>query len=286
MALFPNLAFGVLQGGGADLGPSPSHVDFKYPIKRRNIQRTTVHVFADLSEQRYLKGAPLAEFEMTFRDLRVEQKDTIRLFYDRAGGDVLPWSMNLDNQSFYNCRFLGPIEFANASQGLWDCVVRIRGFNADQNQSTLITSGPGARIIVPAAAGSMEIAWNPNWNLVDPAFTDGTVTVAFDGSGGATIAWVPGSGGDGQGFTLPDGIPEFYNRWGYNGTYYIEPLFRGSALFGLTPGPVSLGTGFVAGQEIILQMITSGGLLTNENTVFFSGPGFRNPDGQVHASVL
>jgi hypothetical protein len=271
MALFPNVPYGSIQSG---LGASLIPVSFRYAIKRRNIQRTTVHVFADLSEQRYLKGAPLAEFEMTFRDLLTGEVNMIRNFYQTAQADVLPWSMNLDNLSFYNCRFVGTPEYSNTSQGLWECVVRARGFNADQNQSTVITAGPGARILYPAAAGSVTVAWDANWNQVTPSYDNGTIQINFDGAGGATIQYIPNTGG---GENPPFGT-NFIQQWGIaSGTWLVSVA---------TPGPVSLGTGFVTGQELTIFMTTTGGLLTNPGTVFASGPAFRNGDGQIHATVI
>jgi hypothetical protein len=289
MALFPNVPFGVIQSGIV-INPAVTPIQFKYQIKRTITNRAGIHKFCNFSEQRYVKGIPTVDLDMQWKSIVTTGKEMLRLFYNNARGSTLAWSTVIDGTGYENCRFMGGFEGTEISQGLWDITMRARGVA----QGTAIRMrGAGALVIVPATSGTVDVAWNVGWNLAtdNATFAQGTVRVAFDGSGGATIEYLAGSGGE-------DVIEGRYHQkfgivTGGVVTYLVEPVpwtdpaFTPSDWDGpATVGPVSLGTGFTAGDEIQLAVMTSGSPLgTDPKTVFFSGPAYRNPDGTVHNSI-
>jgi hypothetical protein len=281
--------FGTIQTG-LFANPTFAKVLFKYPIKRTAIHRSGVHKFGDFSEQRYVQGIPLVELDIQFPEIPVSWKETLRLFYNNALGSARSWSTNIDGIGYYNCRFLSAFEATEVSQGLWNVGVRARGLA--QGTVTPTAQGAGAIVLVPAAAGSVDVAWNVAWNVLptNASFTNGTVRVTFDGSGGATILYIAGSGGedviegrDHQKFGIVSGGSVIYLvEPAWTSPEWTPADWNGPA----TVGPVSLGSSFAAGDEIQLAVMTSGSPLgTDPGTVFFSGPGFRNPDGGEHDSI-
>lgn len=72
-----------------------SGVVAKYPSTRRRNFRTEVYVHADMTEQRFPKGVPLEEFQLTFNNVSTVDKELVRNFFnDRRGEFDVTWELD------------------------------------------------------------------------------------------------------------------------------------------------------------------------------------------------
>ena len=101
----------------------------KYPSSRTNRRRVAVHVFCNFAEQRYRKGARIAEFQLTFRRVNNADRLTLRTFYiERQGETDVTWDLAFDSLSYHNCRFIGPLDVTQVGSDQFDMTFRIQGF--------------------------------------------------------------------------------------------------------------------------------------------------------------
>ena len=116
-------------------------------------------------------------------------------------------------------------------------------------------AGAGARLIY--GLGTVQIQW--------PDGSPGSMlNIVMDGAGNATMEYVGGNATDNVDF-------------GYGNVKLVSAIYMGETL---GQGPVSMGTGFTLGQEIIVMEFDD-----TSSAIYFSGPGTRNP-GSVQATLV
>src|SRR6185295_8543823 len=120
MATFPNLTSGVTA---------------KYPVRRTRQYRTQVYVALDMTEQRFSKGSPLEQFELSFNNVSTEDKETVREFFEaRRGAFDATWSLELpepsrDNPTTYeHLQFVPGTHFVAREHkpGRWQFSLQVR----------------------------------------------------------------------------------------------------------------------------------------------------------------
>lgn len=117
-------AFPVISGGSVA----------KYPLTRHRIQRGAIATFLDFSEQRFSKGVPLNDFELTWSKIPTADKDAIRDFFNaRLGAFDTTWQITIEDPpgsptTFQHMQFIPKQQFEakEESTGLWSFSLKIR----------------------------------------------------------------------------------------------------------------------------------------------------------------
>jgi hypothetical protein len=106
----------------------------KYPVSRTVQRRHTVHQFCDLSEQRYMKGLPLAEFRLEYNWLKTADKEILRAFWDSQNGIAgATWTLVFDGVTYPKCQFTGTFNAQLQSTGIWKVVLTFRSLGLPQH---------------------------------------------------------------------------------------------------------------------------------------------------------
>ncbi len=106
----------------------------KYPLTRHRRQRAAVATFLDMSEQRFAKGSPLDDFELSFTKIPTADKDLWRDFFNaRKGSFDTSWELTIEDPpgsttTFSNLQFVPRQQFEakEESTGLWSFSLKIR----------------------------------------------------------------------------------------------------------------------------------------------------------------
>lgn len=125
----PTPSFPTLSGGSVA----------KYPLNRSRIRRGMVYTFTDFSEQRFAKGSPLDEFELTYNRIRTSDKELLRAFWiARRGSLDTTWEFTITDETgttttYRHMQFTPGQQFeaTETATDLWSVRLRIRRTRKD-----------------------------------------------------------------------------------------------------------------------------------------------------------
>lgn len=137
----------------------------KYPVRRSVNQRSTVHQFCDLSEQRYSKGLPLTDFVLEYNNLTTVDKETLRAFYNSTSGTYATnWSWTFDGVHYPHCQFTGRFQAQLVGTGTWKVTLTFRttGTSGFPVPLTITTAELTVWSAFPSGIGFSEIDYSTN----------------------------------------------------------------------------------------------------------------------------